>query len=65
MKDFFKDYNEMCVKPQKAWLKKHWKGYILVLIASWFGGYTIGWTIDNKDEIGDKVKRIIKKDEEA
>ena len=64
-KTFWKDYNDMCIKPQMKWMRKHWKGYILVLIGSYVGGYAIGLAIENKDEIGDKVKSIFKKDEEA
>ena len=62
---FWKDYNDMCVKPQTEWMKKHWKGYILMLIGSGVGGYAVGCIIENKDEIVDKVKGIFKKDEEA
>ena len=64
-KTFWKDYNDMCVKPQCEWMKKHWKGYSLVLIGSFVGGYAVGYVIDNKDEIEDKVKSIFKKKEEA
>ena len=34
MKRFFKDYKEMCVKPQLQWIKKHWKGYTLMCIGA-------------------------------
>lgn len=50
--EFWKDYNDMCIAPQNKWLKKHWKGYILMLIGSFVGGYGIGWSID---KIGDKI----------
>ena len=43
IRTFFEDYNEMCIKPQAKWLKKHWKGYLVVLAASYAGGYAIGW----------------------
>lgn len=62
---FWKDYKDMCIKPQLSWMKKHWKGYTLVLLGSYAGGYLIGKAIENKDEIEDKVKSIFKKDEEA
>lgn len=65
MKNFFKDYNDMCIKPQLGWMKKHWKGYTLMLLGSYAAGYAIGKAIENKDEIEDKVKSIFKKDEEA
>ena len=55
----------MCIIPQTAWMKKHWRGYIAMLIGCGVGGYAIGWIAENKDEIGDKVKGIFKKDEEA
>lgn len=64
-KTFWKDYNDMCIKPQTEWMKKHWRGYILMLVGSYAAGYTVGKVIENKDEIGDKVKSIFKKDEEA
>lgn len=28
MKDFFKDYGEL-QKQSNAWMKKHWKGYLV------------------------------------
>lgn len=64
-KTFWKDYSDMCVEPQMKWLKKHWKGYVLMIAGSFVGGYAVGYVIDNKDEIKDKVKGIFKKGEEA
>lgn len=37
MKEFFKDYKEMCIDPQNKWMKKHWKGYILMCLILWGG----------------------------
>ena len=62
---FWEDYYDMCIIPQTAWMKKHWRGYIAMLIGCGVGSYAIGWIAENKDEIGDKVKGIFKKDEEA
>lgn len=30
MKEFWTDYNEMVWKPYLGWMKKHWKGFILL-----------------------------------
>ncbi len=32
MKAFFEDYGNMIMKPQTKWLKKHWKGYLLICV---------------------------------
>ena len=64
-KTFWKDYNDMCVEPQTEWMKKHWKGYVLMLVASYAGGYAVGKIIDKKDEISDAVKHILKKEDRA
>jgi hypothetical protein len=29
MKSFFKDYRELCKESDK-WMKKHWKGYLVL-----------------------------------
>lgn len=41
MKEFFKGYNDMCVKPQLQWLKKHWKGYTLICV----GAFTVPFLV--------------------
>ena len=48
-KTFWKDYDDMCVKPQMKWMKLHWKGYILTLIAFFAGGYAIRKAYENKE----------------
>lgn len=47
-KTFWKDYNDMIVKPQTKWMKLHWKGYILMLVTFFAGGYAIGKVYENK-----------------
>lgn len=42
MKEFLKDYNEMLVKPQFSFMKKHWKGYCLFTAACGVGSYLLG-----------------------
>ena len=37
MREVVKDYKEMCVKPQRMWMKKHWKGYVLMNIIAYAG----------------------------
>lgn len=29
-----KEYNEMVMKPSTKWLKRHWKGYSIFLLAT-------------------------------
>ena len=64
-KTFWGDYNNMCLKPQMKWMKKHWKGYILMLVASFSVGYTIGVVLEKKDDIIDSVKSKFHKGEES
>lgn len=52
MKEFFKDYKEMCIDPQQMWLKKHWKGYVLMTVAMYAG--TVAFLC--KDEIKEFIK---------
>ena len=33
-----KDYKELIIKPQFAWLKKHRKGYLVILIPAYTAG---------------------------
>ena len=47
---FWEDYNDMCVKPSANWLKLHWKGYLVLLVASYVGGYGLAWGIQKIDE---------------
>lgn len=34
--EFWSDYNEMVLKNSDRWLKKHWKGYTVLCIVSFF-----------------------------
>lgn len=54
-KTFLKDYVEMICKPQWAWLKKHWIGYLVILLAS----FAIGFGIQYRYEIRDNVCTMI------
>lgn len=37
-KEFWTDYNEMVIKPQNEWLKKHWKGYTVFYAVTFVAG---------------------------
>lgn len=63
MKEFWKDYNDMCIKPSMKWLAKHWKGYILMLITAFPLGYAIGYCVMNKDDIKDRIESKFNKEE--
>ena len=52
MKEFFKDYKEMVVEPQQMWMKKHWKGYILVTLAVYAGTAAFMY----RDQIKESIK---------
>lgn len=60
MKEFFTDYNEMVLKPSMAWLKKHWKGYLLMTAA--IGAAEIAWFC--RDDIKDALEEKFHKNEE-
>lgn len=34
-----KEYNEMVMKPSNEWMKRHWKGYSIFLLASFMAGF--------------------------
>lgn len=40
-KEFWSDYNEMALKNGNKWLKKHWKGYIVLCLVAFFVPYAI------------------------
>lgn len=61
MKTFWKDYIEMCIKPQNNWIKKHWKGYVLYCIASVVGTFAYL----NRKSIVEKLKSKFQKIEES
>ena len=61
MKEFFTDYNDMVWKGSKKWIKKHWKGYIVLVGVGYVVGCGIGCGIVYKDEIKEKVKSEINK----
>lgn len=52
MKEFFKDYMEMCIKPNRMWMKKHWKGYVLMYLIMYAG--FVGFAC--KDQIKESIK---------
>lgn len=52
MKEFFKDYKEMCIDSQRMWMKKHWKGYILMYAILYAGMYAYL----NKNQIKEKIE---------
>lgn len=43
MNEFFKDYKTMVLDPQCEFLKKHWKGYALSVIAIEAGVVAVGY----------------------
>lgn len=55
MKAFFKDYKEMCIDPSNMWLKKHWKGYILMCLVTWGGTVAFCYKDQIKDFIEDRI----------
>lgn len=50
-KTFWKDYMEMVCKPQWAWLRKHWIGYLVILAVA----FAIGFAVQNYYKIRDGV----------
>lgn len=42
MREFIKDYNEMLVKPQIKFIKKHWVGYGVITLIGGIAGYLAG-----------------------
>lgn len=46
-KTFWKDYMEMVCKPQWAWLRKHWIGYLVILAVA----FAIGFAVPNFNKI--------------
>ena len=60
MKEFWKDYVDLC-KHSCRWMKKHWKGYILVCIIIY--ALTFIWL--SRDYIMDYIReKFSKKTEE-
>ena len=39
LKLFFEDYYDLC-KQSNQWMKKHWKGYLVLCASIWGGMYT-------------------------
>lgn len=56
MKEFVKDYVELC-KHSNQWMKKHWKGYTLLCLLTVGGEFAYFY----KDEIKDKIEDFKKK----
>ena len=50
MKKFFTDYYEMVWLNSWGWLKKHWLGYSLILIAATIAPWLIGGVKEKLDE---------------
>lgn len=51
--EFWKDYAEL-TKASWEWLKKHWLGYIILIIVIWV--IEVGWLF--RDSIKDGIKGI-------
>lgn len=44
-----KDYNSMIIKPQFAWLRKHWAGYLMFVVITYAATYLYYVTKFNQD----------------
>lgn len=60
MMNALKEYNEMVMKPSWKWLKKHWKGYSILLIITMLVEFIwlFGWYDYIKDSIESKYKKL-------
>ena len=56
-KEFWSDYNEMVLKNSNKWLKKHWKGYIILCIASFVLSFTASFGITSLIKIRKENQR--------
>lgn len=48
MINFVNDYVGMIITPQVKWLRKHWKGYLVLCTISYLFGYNIGYKLFTK-----------------
>lgn len=55
-----KEYNEMVMRPSWKWLRRHWKGYSVLLVISMIVSYPWFYWSD----ITEYVKSKFKKNEE-
>ncbi len=51
-----KEYNEMVMRPSWKWLKKHWKGYSVLLVISMIAPYLWFYWGDITEYIKSKFK---------
>lgn len=58
------EYNEMVMGSSWKWLKKHWKGYSVLLVISMFGPFFLLNLWFYWSDITEYVKRKFKKKEE-
>ena len=59
--NYFESYNNEVQKPYKAWSKEHWKGTVLLNVVAYGSVIGVIKTYENRDEIKNKLKKIIKK----
>lgn len=59
-----KDYNDMIMKPSWRWLKKHWKGYLVLLVIIYAVPY-LWWYSDQIKEYFQSKFRKKEEEEES
>ena len=57
-KTFWKDYVEMVCKPQWAWLRKHWIGYLVILAVAFAIGFAVSYRYEIRDGVCTMIENI-------
>ena len=68
MKLAFNEYYEMVMKPALSWLRKHWRGYViltLVVFGIMEAGFLTWWYSDKISEVITSIKEVFTKKKEA
>lgn len=57
-KTFWRDYVEMVCKPQWAWLRKHWIGYLVILAVAFAIGFAVSYRYEIRDGACTMIENI-------